>query len=520
MTRSSDISDIYRPQVHFTPATNWMNDPNGLIYHAGEYHLFFQHNPFGSDWGHMSWGHAVSRDLVHWRQLPVAIPEENGIMIFSGSVVHDIRNTSGFGSAENSPLVAIYTGHVDKPRREAQHLAFSADQGRTWTKYAGNPVLDIGAPDFRDPQVFWYEPHDRWIMVVAEGTHARFYASADLKRWEHLSTFGQAGAPGVPNWECPDMFALPVDGDTEDMRWVLKIAVGDCAVSEGSGTQYFVGHFDGVRFRNENDPSEVLWVDHGADFYAAHSFNHIPEEDDRLVWLAWMSNWKYAAATPTCPWRGAMTFPREVMLTRTPAGIRLRQRPIPEIALLRGKPLTLRDWLVAPGEHPLNEYDVGQGAREICARFAPGDAACFGLHIREGAGRRTRIGYDAGKGTLFVDRTRSGYADFSEWFAGVHTAPLQPSAAGQIDLRIILDRSSVEVFGGDGEAVITDLIFPDPADIGMSLFAEGGTARLVSMDIFPLQSIRSNGLESAADRENDFRTWVMPDEASSVATPQ
>ena len=239
----------FRPQFHFTPEKNWMNDPNGMVFYEGEYHLFYQYNPFGDKWGHMSWGHAVSPDLVHWQHLPLALAEENGVMIFSGSAVVDWNNTSGFGKDGRPPLVAIYTGHyTDKPLQN-QNLAYSNDKGRTWTKFPGNPVLDIGQRDFRDPKVFWHEPTRQWVMVVSLPTEhkVRFYASPNLKEWTHLSDFGPAGCTqGI--WECPDLFSLAVDGNTNQTQWVLIVNLNPGGPAGGSGCQYFVGQFDGQRF--------------------------------------------------------------------------------------------------------------------------------------------------------------------------------------------------------------------------------------------------------------------------------
>ncbi|HXG64115.1 MAG TPA: glycoside hydrolase family 32 protein [Blastocatellia bacterium] len=244
--------EAYRPQFHFTPERNWMNDPNGLVYFDGEYHLFYQYNPFGDKWGHMSWGHAVSKDLVHWRHLPVALPEEDGVMIFSGSAVVDEKNTSGFGQGGKPAMVAIYTGYHPSDGRQDQRIAYSADGGRTWTKYSGNPVLDIKSTDFRDPKVFWHEPDKRWIMAAALAAERKvsFYASADLKRWTHLSDFGPAGAIGGA-WECPDLFELPVDGKPGLKKWGLIVNLNPGGVAGGSGAQYFVGSFDGKRFSSD-----------------------------------------------------------------------------------------------------------------------------------------------------------------------------------------------------------------------------------------------------------------------------
>ena len=244
---AAGYQELYRPQFHFTPAQNWMNDPNGLVYYKGEYHLFYQHNPFGNTWGHMSWGHAVSRDLVHWQHLPVAIPEEGDEAIFSGSAVVDHKNTSGFGTRRNPPMVAIYTSA--RPDDQNQSLAYSTDRGRTWTKYAGNPVLDDADREFRDPKVFWYEPEREWRMVAVKALQRKvaIYRSKDLKAWTHLSDFGPANAVGGA-WECPDLFPLEVDGKRHKTKWVMLVSLNPGGIAGGSGMQYFVGDFDGTRF--------------------------------------------------------------------------------------------------------------------------------------------------------------------------------------------------------------------------------------------------------------------------------
>ena len=324
--------DIYRPAYHFTPPENFMNDPNGMVFYRGEYHLFYQHNPFGPTWGHMCWGHAVSPDMLRWQHLPVALREDDGVMIFSGSAVVDWRNTSGFGAADDPPLIAIYTGHT--AAEQTQCIAYSLDAGRTWTKYAGNPVISIGSRNFRDPKVFWHEATRRWIMVsaLADQSRVRFYGSPDLIHWEHLSDFGPAGSSGV--WECPDLFPLAVEGEGDTVRWMLKVDVGPKNLPKGMCAQHFIGQFDGVRFVNDNPPDLTLWSDYGKDFYAAQSWSDVPATDGRRLWLAWMSNWQEANTTPTTPWRGAMTIPRSLALRRYPEGLRLVQRPAMELASL------------------------------------------------------------------------------------------------------------------------------------------------------------------------------------------
>jgi sucrose-6-phosphate hydrolase SacC (GH32 family) len=285
----------FRPQFHFTPAKNWMNDPNGMVFYDGEYHLFYQYNPFGDKWGHMSWGHAVSPDMIHWKHLPVALAEENGVMIFSGSAVVDWKNTSGFGQNGKPPLIAIYTGHYTNKPLQNQHIAYSNDRGRTWTKYAGNPVLDIGEKDFRDPKVFWHEPTKRWVMVVSWPTErkVRFYASSNFKEWKHLSDFGPAGATqGI--WECPDLFPLPIEGHRKDSRWALIVNVGSGAVAGGSGTQYFVGRFDGNQFTL--DPS-----------YPHPQPESVPDGKVLADFEAGYGNWQVSGeAFGTAPARGTL----------------------------------------------------------------------------------------------------------------------------------------------------------------------------------------------------------------------
>jgi fructan beta-fructosidase len=487
----------YRPQYHFTPAVNWMNDPNGLVHFDGEYHLFYQYNPFGIRWGHMSWGHAVSPDLVHWEHLPVAIPEADNVMAFSGSAVVDWNNTSGFGEGGRPPLIAIYTGHrTDRPS-QSQYLAYSTDRGRSWTRYAGNPVLDLGTPEFRDPKVFWYEPEQKWVMVVALPTEHRIslYSSPDLKEWSHMSDFGPAAAVGGI-WECPDLFELPVVGNPAETRWVLIVSLNPGSIAGGSGTQYFIGDFDGTRFtsefpRVESAPvpeNSALWADYGADNYAGVSFSDVPAEDGRRVWIGWMSNWNYANDLPTSPWRSAQALPRVLSLTRTPQGLRLVQEPVAELQQLRGEQRALAPRPIPEGTTSLAAEGIAGRAMEIVVELEAGTASEFGLKVRTGEGEETVIGIDPRAGNLFVDRTRSGEAGFHDEFASRQTAPVQLHD-GRVRLHVFVDWSSVEVFADSGRTVITDRIFPTPASDGVALYATGGSARLHSLETWPMASI-------------------------------
>ena len=330
MKALTELDCQYRPKWHYSAERNWLNDPNGLVYSNGTYHLFYQHNPHGDEWGNMSWGHATSTDLQHWDEQPVAIWCDDQEAIFSGSAVVDVHNTSGFGVGGVPPLVAIYTSAYSPASplagRQAQSLAYSTDDGATWTKYAGNPVLDRASPDFRDPKVFWHDGDtgSYWVMVAVEALHHEvvLYKSADLLSWEYLSTFGPANATGGV-WECPDLFELPVDGDPSNTRWVMVVNLSPGGIAGGSGGQYFIGTFDGVTFRSETTVTEGVqaddsrmadygWLDWGRDYYAAVSFSNAP--DGRRLMIGWMNNWQYAATTPSDGWRSAMSLVREVRL--------------------------------------------------------------------------------------------------------------------------------------------------------------------------------------------------------------
>lgn len=475
-----------RPVYHFTPPKNFINDPNGLVFLAGEYHLFYQHNPLGDRWGHMSWGHATSADLVRWRHLPVALREEAGIMIFSGSAVVDSGNSSGLGRPGAPPMVAVYTGAG--LGKQTQNLASSLDQGRTWTKFPGNPVVDLNSNAFRDPKVFWHATTGRWVMaaVLADERKVRLWGSDDLKKWEKLSDFGPAGAvKGV--WECPELFEAPIEGRSpKATRWVLKVDVGDGAPFGGSGGQYFVGRFDGKEFRPDGSPGgPPLWIDAGKDLYASQSWNHAP--GGKPVWIAWLNNWQYANEIPTTPWRGAMTVPRTVSLVETPEGLRIAQAPVDGVRTLRGARRTLEARPLPAGATSLTAEGVEGRSLEIEAEFIPGAADTFGIAVLQGRGEETRIGFDRRSGEVFVDRTHSGATGFSPHFAGRHAAKLEIAGDRPVQLHVLVDATSVEVFAAGGRIVITDQVFPDPRSRGASLFATGGPARLQRLDAWVLR---------------------------------
>jgi fructan beta-fructosidase len=488
---SRPYDEPFRPQFHFAPLKNWMNDPNGLVYYKGEYHLFFQYNPFGNDWGHMSWGHAFSRDMVHWKQLPVAIQEGNGVMIFSGSTVVDWHNSSGFckGSSAGggSCLVALYAGHTGKEQN--QNVAYSNDRGRTWTKYSGNPVVDLQLANFRDPKVFWYEPGHKWVMitVLAAEHKVRLFGSKDLKNWTTLSDFGPEGAVGGA-WECPDLFELPVENEPGQRRWVMSINLNPGSVAGGSGNQYFVGRFDGTKFTNENSAGRKLWADYGKDFYASTSFSDIPPSDGRRIWIGWLGNWEYAAHIPTSPWRGIQSFPRVLRLMKFPQGIRIVQEPIAELRSLRGRHVVVSDESFEAANRILRSQRIMGDTIEIEATIEPGEASSFGFEVRKGGKQQTTIGINRLKSELFVDRTRSGDTSFDPRFSGRQTAPLDIAASQAIELHIFVDRCSVEVFANHGERVMSELIFPSLSSHDIDLYSSGGGAKIVNLDVWNLKS--------------------------------
>ncbi len=468
-----------RPLYHFTPAANWINDPNGLVYYAGEYHLFYQYHPDSTLWGPMHWGHAVSSDLVQWEELPIALyPDELGA-IFSGSAVIDWHDTAGFGK---EAMVAIFTH--DHPTGQSQSIAYSHDNGRTWTKYASNPVIETqpNEKDFRDPKVFWYGEKDggHWVMLLAVADSIWFYTSPDLKTWTFSSEFGEDAGSHAGVWETPDLFALPIEGSSE-RRWVLTVGIGAGAQVTEQCTQYFVGDFDGRSFVNINPPETILRADGGPDFYAAQGWNDAP--DGRKIWIAWMNNWIYAREIPTGTWRGLMSLPREVALCRTAEGIRLTQKPVAIAPLLRD---SQRSWPMQQihGEWaPLGDSLVA--AIELIAEFqldVATTATRFGCRVGTGDQITTTIYYDIDTQQLAVDRTQSAATAFHPEFSGVYCAPLSPQN-GMLRLHLLLDRCTVELFGNDGLAAITALIFPDEACQRITFFSEGGSVTLRSLII-------------------------------------
>lgn len=454
--QSNHYQERYRPQFHFSPPAKWMNDPNGMVYYKGEYHLFYQHYPDSTVWGPMHWGHAISKDLIHWQHLPIALYPDTIGDIFSGSVVVDEKNTSGLKKGPEAPLVAIFTYHHmpgEKAGRkdfQTQGIAYSTDKGRTWTKYANNPVIkNPGIKDFRDPKVLWHAPSQQWILTLAAGNEILFYRSANLKNWEPCGSFGQEEGSHGGVWECPDLFELRTKEGKS--KWILLVSIGNGAPNGGSGTQYFIGHFDGKTFTNHHTKETKLWLDQGSDNYAGVTWSNAPEQ--RRLLIGWMSNWQYAQVVPTQNWRSAMTLPRELYLEETPAGPRLQTKPVSEAMLLRktGAPIQL----VAGKDYPLS-------LNEINMEFdlsVTGDAE-LGIDLLNQTGEFLRIGYNTSNKQFFINRTGLKQTGFSNSFAAVHTAP-RTRTGTLLKMRLFIDRSSVELFADEGSVVMTDIFFPE-----------------------------------------------------------
>lgn len=465
-----DTLSVTRPVLHFAPRRNWMNDPNGLVFHGGRFHLYFQYNPTGIGHGSISWGHASSADLIEWAEHDVAIRFTDQAQIYSGSAVVDHGNTSGLGTVDDPALVAFFTADSRERPHQSQHLAFSRDGGMTWTMHGGNPVVDRGSAHFRDPKVVRYDGPGGacWVMVAVEAEDRRvvFYRSDDLLRWEFLSDYGPRGAAeGV--WECPDLFPLPVDGDEGDLRWVLVISMNPGGIAGGSGTMYVVGSFDGVRFTpDEPAPApltagEVLrrdelaacdWIDFGRDCYAGVSFDSVPG-DERIL-IAWMSNWDYAMDLPVDeeqPWRGRMTLARRLSLVTADGRPQLRQEPIgPGIQ----ETTVVEDIAAADAvELPIPVPDVAR----LRLRVDLGDADGFELRLGDGQG--TVLRYDAAAGEVLLDRT-DGAAGFPDGFAGVQRMPVAGTRTPELELW--RDHGSIEVFADGGLRVLTALTAEAP----------------------------------------------------------
>ena len=484
--------EFHRPQFHFPPESKWMNDPNGLYYHKGKYHLFYQYFPDSIVWGPMHWGHAESNDLLHWKHLPIALFPDSLGYIFSGGAIVDKNNTSKLGTNDNPPIIATFTHHDiagEKAKTndfQKQSIAYSLDGGYEWIKYAGNPVIPNTQKikDFRDPKVVWHEPSQKWILVLAAYDRVKFYASANLIDWEFLSDFGVEGDKRL--WECPDLFPMKVEG-TNEYKWVLIVSIQKNAPNDGTATSYFVGHFDGTVFKSEVENQE--WLDWGTDNYAFVTWNNVPKDDGRILGIGWMSNWQYAQIVPTENWRSAMTLPRELTLVKSKSKYSLHGLPIREFQTLRGASTALNQ-LEIIGEKVLEgSFSASQVELDITVNLKKTTANSFGIKLQNELGENILIKFDKREGKMFVDRTNSRKHKFSEdFFKNIHSAPIAFEKE-KMNIRLIIDAASVEIFINNGELSFTSIFFPSKEFSTISLFANNGTFNIINAEIHPLKSI-------------------------------
>ncbi len=486
---SQTPSDL-RPRIHFSPQKNWTNDPNGLVYFDGEYHLFYQYAPESMTPAHMSWGHAVSTDLLHWQELGVAIPAKGDEAIFTGSVVVDEHNTSGLCQNGKACLVAIYTGNYGsgKTQHEVQEIAVSQDRGRTFTPYSGNPILDLHMSDYRDPGVLWNDETKLWTMVVAlPNMHqVYFYTSPDLKAWTKVSSFGPTAAIGG-QWECPNL--LKISDASGLSMWALKVGINPGGLQGGSGEQYFLGSFDGKQFTQSSEPGSHGWSDYGKDSYCALAYNNMPTGRKPTL-LGWMDNWQYADRQPTFPWRGQMTVPRSLTLLRDKAGIAMAQEPA--VAPLRiGKATPVR--LSSSNTSTL----LTRTPTELDLKFDPADAKVFGVRLYSDQAHWTEVGFDLNRQTMWMDRTHSGIQITSD-FPTRTEAPI--SLNRPYDVRLVLDRISVEAFAQSGTVAMTNLVFPLSPMLTVRAFADNKNTR-VTGEGWHLQSTLAEERVATASRQ-------------------
>ena len=494
-------TEKFRPVYHHTPLYGWMNDANGLVYKDGEYHLYFQYNPYGSKWGNMHWGHSVSKDLVHWEHLAPAIARDTLGHIFSGSSIVDQENVAGYGAGN---ILAFYTSASDK-NGQIQCLAFSKDNGRTFTKYEKNPILcpADGLRDFRDPKVFRYEPEDKWVMIVSADKEMRFYDSKNLKDWNYMSSFGEGYGAQPCQFECPDMVELPVDGDLNRKKWALIVNVNPGCYFGGSATQYFTGNFDGTKFSCDSQPNVTKWLDWGKDHYATVCFSNTGE---RTIAVPWMSNWQYCNIVPTKQFRSANALPRELSLYTQDGEIYLSAVPVPEIKTLRKEKKEIPAFTVANDCHIDSLLADNDGAYELALEITAGEAEIMGFSLFNDKGEKVDIYFNLPEKRLVMDRTKSGIVDFGKKsvsheievhdrrkttsinyiddFALATWAPIKKENKYTLD--VFVDKCSVEIFLNGGKVAMTNLIFPSEPYNRMCFYSKGGSFQVDSFKAYRL----------------------------------
>lgn len=479
-TFDSSNRETYRPVYHHTPVYGWMNDPNGMFYKDGVYHLYFQYNPYGSMWANMTWGHSTSTDLTHWTYEGTAIVPDAWGAIFSGSCVVDKDNTAGFGKGA---VVAFYTSAKSTPWGDiqSQSMAYSLDNGKTFIKYEHNPILTSTERDFRDPKVFWYAPGKHWVMMLAVGQEMQIYSSGNLKEWKKESSFGamQGAHGGV--WECPDLVEVAVEGSKEK-KWVLICNLNPGGPFGGSAAQYFVGSFDGKKFVNES-PTQTKWLDWGKDNYATVTWSNAPA--GRCIALGWMSNWQYANNVPTTQYRSANTLARDLTLYRAGGELYLKSKPSPEIKKARAEEKKISTFEVKGNYEVASLLADNKGAYEIEMTIENKGTSKIDFSLMNEKGEKVAMYYDVVRKQFVMDRSASGIVGFSRDFPAVTVAPVRNT--DQIHLRLFIDRSSVEAFGEEGEYVMTNLVFPAEPYNRMVFSSDKGSYIVKSMNVYRLQ---------------------------------
>lgn len=467
-----------------------MNEPNGLIKIGSTWHLFFQHNPNENVWGNLSWGHATSTDLVRWQYLPVPIPSADGIQSFTGTAFYDSNNDSGFGSSESPPYLAFYTGYFPDSGVQDQRVAYSVDQGATWTKFSGNPIIsqqeeapyDVsGGLETRDPKVF-HAPTRKWVMILAHGGQNKFsfWTSTDTKQWVWVSEFANiTGLPSdVNGWEVPDFFELPIEGSTET-KWVLFYTPASGSPAGGNGNLAVTGSFDGTTFRADPFDAASNWLDYGRDFDGAMSWENVPASDGRRIIASVMNS--YGSNPPTATWKGMLSFPRTLKLKDIDGRLHLVQLPVAELDSATTSLVNLTNQTLTPGQSLLSE--IHGRALDIRMSFVPSAGSTLSLAVRKAGEQQTVIRYAEASGVLSTDRTGSGNIGYDPAAGGVHNATLSKGSDGIAHLRVLVDECSIEVFGGEGQVVLSELIFPDTASDGLALATDGGNIALKSVQV-------------------------------------
>jgi len=485
IAQKSTYKEQYRPQIHFSPPAHWMNDPNGMVFYKGTYHLFYQYYPKATVWGPMHWGHATSADMIHWKNQPVALYPDSLGLIFSGSAVVDYNNTSGLGKNGQPPLVAIFTHHDQAKEKDGKNdtenesIAYSNDEGKTWHKYDHNPVLkNPGISDFRDPNVNWYEAGKKWIMTLATKDRITFYSSPNLKEWKKESEFGEhLGAHGGV-WECPDLFQITANDGKK--LWVLIVNINPGGPNSGSATQYFVGNFDGNAFRPLNN--DTRWIDSGTDEYAGVTWHNT---GNRHVFLGWMSNWEYATTVPTQVWRSANTVPRELKLVNIDHNYYVTSEPVKELNSLRTTTIDLKS-LNVKGERNLTKL-IKRSDNQYELKFSSKQLKSFSVTLSNKGGEQLIIGFDAAENSWYIDRTKAGVSDFNKNFAKRMVSKRTANEPGT-DVTLIVDVASVELFADKGSIVMTAIFFPKKPYTDLAVSSKGGFD-MSSVTYSPLKSI-------------------------------